>query len=346
MRLFASRRGRVRRHLRETFAWRKSELEVWHGVKFALDTCVPALGGLLMGQPALGFIGALAGSLFSFSDLPNPLGIRLMRLVEMTAAMLVFGVVGYFLGAHSPIFWGVLMALVFGAGWLQLVAHSYASPLRWGAIALVSTAGLPGATWSLAGMVLVAGGVNALTRSAGDRFFHEAAPVVPPVADVGERSRRQKIRFCFAYALAAVMALVIGQSRGLTHPMWITTTTLLVMQPDALTSFDRIIQRVSGTALGVGAAAGTVALFHSEWPLFGAIVVLSYALPYAATRNYWLQTTLFSWLILVLYDFASTTHFSSHLLGERLLDVTIGCLIACGAIALAFAPLRKPGSRV
>ncbi len=337
----SSRPGRVRQHLRETFVWRESELEIWHGVKFALDTAVPTLAGLVLGQPAWGFIGALAGSLFSFSDSTDPLSIRLLRLTEMTAAMLLAGVLGYFLGAHSPFFWGLLLSLVFGAGWLQLISHSFASPLRWGAIALVSTAGLPGATWSLAGMVVFAAIVGAATRFIGDRFFPEAAPVVPPASGIGERSRLQRVRFCAVYALAAIVALLVGQQRGLTHPMWITTTTLLVMQPDAWSSVERIIQRVLGTLLGVVAAAITVALFHSVWGLFVAITVLSYALPYAATRNYWLQTALFAWLILALYDFASLSHFNPSLLGERLLDVTLGCLIAFGAILLAFVPLPR-----
>lgn len=336
----------MRRSLRETFAWRESELEVWHGVKFALDTAIPTLGGLLLGQPELGFIGALAGSLFSFSDAPGALSTRLLLLLEMTGAMLIFGVLGFFLGAHSPLFWAILLGLVFGAGWLQLIAHSFSSPLRWGAIALVSTAGLPGATWSLAGMVIFAALVSATTRFTGDRFFPEAAPVVPVATDAEERSRLQRIRFCVLYALAAMVALVVGQWRGLTHPMWITTTVLLVMQPAACSSVERIIQRAFGTVLGVGAAAVTVTLFHSVWGLFVAIVVLSYVLPYAATRNYWLQTALFSWLILVLYDFASLSHFNPHLLGERLLDVTIGCLIALGAIVLAFVPLSKSRLRV
>lgn len=336
----------MRHRLRETFVWRESELEVWHGVKFALDTAVPTLGGLLLGQPELGFIGALAGSLFSFSDSTDPLAIRLLRLLEIVVAMLGFGILGFFLGAHSPLFWGLLTALVFGAGWLQLISHGYASPLRWGAIALVSTAGLPGATWALAGMVIFAAAVGVATRFIGDRFFPEAAPVIPPADEVAERSRFQRIRFCVMYALAATLALVIGQSRGLTHPMWITTTTLLVMQPAAWTSVERIIQRVLGTVLGVVAAAVTVALFQSVWALFAIIVVLSYALPYAATRNYLLQTALFAWLILVLYDFASVSNFNQHLLGERLVDVTLGCVIAFVATALAFVPLPKPRVRV
>lgn len=81
------------------------------------------------------------------------------------------------------------------------------------------------------------------------------------------------------------------------------------------------------------------------WGLFFAVVVLGFILPHAATRNYWLQSALFAWLILVLYDFASTAHFNSHLPGERVVDVALGCAIALVATTAAFAPFFTPKAR-
>lgn len=341
-----SQRHRFRHHLRETFGWRESDLGIWQGAKFTLDTCVPALAGLLLGQPELGFIGALAGSLFSFSDVPGTLSSRWLRLVQITVAMILFGILGFVIGAKSPLFWVTLLGLVCGASWLQLASHPVASPVRWGAIALISTAGLPSATWSLAWMVLFAALINAVTVFVGSQAFPDAAPFVQPVKEVDPRSLVARVRFCIVCALAAVTALLIGQARGVTHPMWITTTVLLVMQPDARSSLTRILQRSWGTLLGVVAAALTVGLFHSAWPLFFAIVVLSYTLPHASVRNYWLQTALFAWLILILYEFASVTHFNRHLIGERLLDVSIGCAIAFVATVFAFTHIRKSTSHL
>ncbi len=77
----------------------------------------------------------------------------------------------------------------------------------------------------------------------------------------------------------------------------------------------------------------------------GACFVLGFILPHAATLNYWLQSALFAWLILVLYDLASTAHFNSHLLGERVVDVALGCAIALVATTAAFAPFSTPKAR-
>ena len=333
------RPARLGHHVRQTFAFRPNELSAWQGARFAVDIGVPALVGLLIQKPELGFIGALAGSFLALGDTSTPLPDQLRRLLQMFLAIVSLGVWGVLVGAHSMLFWVSLVGLSFATAALQLSNHAGASPIRFGAISLVSTAFLPGASWSLVGMVSFAALVGAATRVFEARFFPESAPILPLLTSDRTFSLPQTLRFCSVFALAVALSLLIGERRGATHPMWIATTVLLVLQNDWRSSLARLVQRVTGTAIGVGAAAATIALFHSSWGLFAAVVALGFVLPFAATRNYWLQSALYAWLILVLYDFASTAHFNPLLLGERILDVAVGCAIGLVATVAAFVPL-------
>ena len=49
---------------------------------------------------------------------------------------------------------------------------------------------------------------------------------MPPSREVEPRPLVARIRFCAIYSVAALVALLVGEARGVTHPMWITTTVL------------------------------------------------------------------------------------------------------------------------
>ena len=330
------------RHFREIFGWRESELSAWHGIEFIFAIVVPLLVGWAIHQPSLGFIGALAGLLFGLGDSGDPLPKRLFKLAQTAASVLVLGTIGARVGGNSLAFWTILAVLLFATAALSLSSHPFAAPLRLGAIALASVAGLPSPGFSLVEMVLFAALLSAATRWFDHRMFPSAKGIVPPSDPFPPLSRAAGARFCACYALAVAAALWIGQTRGVSHPTWIATTVLLVMQPDARASIERIVQRGFGTFCGVAAAALTVAVFHSTPALLLAVTLLAYLTPHASARNYWLQSALIAWLILVLYDFALATQFNSHFLAERLSDVTLGCVLALLATLGAFAPIRKP----
>lgn len=331
--------NRLTSYAHETFKWRESRLNKWHSALYLINIGVPAVIAWSLGQPALVFIGALGGMLFSLSDSGGSLRERLLNLAYIVTLMLSFGIIGALISGDILLFWLAFLITNLFVGWLSVKSHPQLAAVRDGAIALVSVASLPSPDFSLAAMLICAAVVAACTRIIGCKFFPEAEIVLPKPVVREPLDGWNVPRFCVAFALATGAGMLLGQARGVSHPAWVVTTILLVMQPDVRSSVTRIIQRAFGTALGVAAAALTVTYLNSQPLIFLAVLCIACALPHAATRNYWLQSAFIAWLILVLYDFAAGAHLKSAVLTERIGDVLWGCLVAFGATTIAFFPL-------
>jgi len=323
----------------ETFKWRQSELDYWHSVVYLVNIGVPALIAWSFGQNQLAFVGALGGMIFSLSDSGGTLKARLSNLLIIVGFMLGFGIIGAIVSPHAVWFWLAFLISNLCVGWLSVKSHPLLVSARDGAIALVSVASLPSPDFSLALMLLCSAAVAACTRVVGHYFFPEAEVVLPKPPEREPLNGWNVPRFCVAYALATGAGMILGQARGLSHPAWVVTTILLVMQPDPRSSFTRIVQRAVGTMLGVGAAALTIFVLQTQLPIFLAVLFIACLLPHGATRNYSIQSAFIAWLVLVLYDFAAKAKIDPALLTERIGDVLWGCLLAFGATAVAFFPM-------
>lgn len=333
----------LRHATRQTLALKQSALSSWHSVVFGFNIGLPALVCWWGGEVRLGLIGALIGLLFSLSDSDGALADRMWLLVRATAMVLAFGLLGAHLGGYGGVFWVAFMGVVVGVGWLSLTGSSSASSFRYGALALLSTAGLPGLGVSALQILGLCVAVSALTRVVGHLLFPDAATVFAAATPKPAPELGLALRYCTVYAAAVAVALLIGQWRELERPTWVATTVLLVMQPDPQSSYQRVAQRIIGTCLGVLAATLVVGTLHSAVLLAVAVLAIAFVLPHGSTRNYWLHSALTAWLILVLYDFAvAGRDFDPHLLGERVKDVLIGCALTLVATVIAFPPRREP----
>ena len=146
------------------------------------------------------------------------------------------------------------------------------------------------------------------------------------------------IRYAVAYAAAAAASLWVGLTLEPARAIWVVTTTLLVMaQPDARASYRRIVERIAGTVLGVVAAWAISGLVHSEWLICAAIVMVAPLIPHHVGQRYWLHTALVALMILLAYDLVDL-HAGGigDLLTERLKDMLLGCAIALVGTAAAF----------
>lgn len=332
------------RQARRTFKLEPSDLTVWHSLFFLLTIGVPALAGPLVHDPGAGIAGAVAGLMFSLSDSEDPLPRRLFLLFRTTVMLLTCGTLGAVIGGYHGSFWLAFAALTFATGWMSLRASTWTAAFRNGSLALVAMAGAGGATWMTGGLVLLAAVLNVFTRYAGDRWFPDGPRrVLPALPDPEVPGGAAAVRFCLIYAATVALGLWIGELRGLSHPMWIATTVLLVMQPHAGVSYRRCVQRAFGTLAGVLGALIVVEAFHTVWLLAATTLLLALVLPHGSTRNYWVHSALVACLLMVLYDFAGAGHgVDAMLLTERVKDVLIGCALGLVATTFALTPHVRP----
>ncbi len=306
------------------------------GLLFLINIGAPMLVGTIRGQSQAALLGAVVGMLLAFADNDGPLSSRLRLLVIDAACLAAGGVVGHYSRDSTAVVWPVFIALTLAVG---LAARGGREPLiagRHGAMAFVVAAAIPTFSapemWYLAGSLVL----NAASRTADHQVFGtlprlRAAPLQMP------SGRGGWFRFALAFAGAATAALWLGGTLDPVHTIWVVTTTLVVMQPDARASFLRIVARITGTFAGVAAAWVITMTFHSAAILCGVILVIAPLIPHHVASRYWLHTALIALMVLLAYDLTELNSQSiAELLTERMKDILIGCAMALIGTAVAF----------
>lgn len=139
----------------------------------------------------------------------------------------------------------------------------------------------------------------------------------------------------FRHAVRLSLALMAGFGvLRLVHPQhgyWILLTTLLVCQPSYGATLSRMLQRVSGTVIGVLIGWATLRLLPAApWPLL--LIVLSGVVFFAARlRRYTLATASITVFVVLCFNQAGNGY---EVMWPRLLDTLIGAAIAALAIYL------------
>lgn len=333
-------------------AWfRVKQSHVRRGAGFLVGIGVPVIVAALAGQSRAALLGGVAGLVLSFADNEKGLLGRLGLLFGAAGCMAMGGAAGYLLSGTPAIFWPVFVAIVFGVG---MAARGGREPLmatRYGAVAFTSTAGLPAFDTYDAGLIVLALAAAALFRIADHLLF---GPL--PRSAAGPQPQRPAghigwIRFALAYAAASAVALWVGLTLEPLRAVWVVTTTLIVMQADARASYQRIVERITGTFAGVllawvivtlvakSAAVPAIAAagFSEPWALCILALIAAPFIPHHVGQRYWLHTALIALFILLMYGYAAPSiHELDTLLGERLKDMLLGCAIAIAGTAVAF----------
>ena len=146
-------------------------------------------------------------------------------------------------------------------------------------------------------------------------------------------TRRFTVRLMVCVGVAGVVSEVLPLQRS----YWVVLTVAIVLKPDFGSVFVRAVQRGIGTV--VGAVLGAViiaAVPYGPWLLlpFGLLAAL---LPYGRSRNFGLQATFLTPLVVVLIDLLAPGGW--RLAEDRLIDTLIGC-----AIVLLIGYAAWPGS--
>ena len=139
----------------------------------------------------------------------------------------------------------------------------------------------------------------------------------------------------FRHAVRLSLALMAGFGvLRLVHPQhgyWILLTTLLICQPSYGATLARMLQRVSGTVIGVVIGWAILRLLPAApWPLL--LIVLSGVVFFAARlRRYTLATASITVFVVLCFNQAGNGY---EVMWPRLLDTLIGAAIAALAIYL------------
>jgi Fusaric acid resistance protein-like len=299
---------------------------------------------VVLGQWQMALIGGITGMVLSFSDDDGALASRLAMLAMVTAAALAGGILGHFVGV-SALFWPLFLAAAFAAGWLYRSARGPQLAGRIFAISLSIIAGAPTMTVSRLELLASVVAVCVLARVI-DHLLFGPLPRGPAARSPGAPSTTaQWLAFALVYATCATLGFAIGFAIEPTRAIWVSITTLVVMQPDDARNYRRILERVAGTAVGVLAAFALTLALHTPDELAAAMLVVAALLPHQLGRRYWLFTALIALLVLLAYA-AATAAGTDHdtmtaLFVARLADVSLGAILALIGTAIVFPPWRK-----
>jgi len=140
---------------------------------------------------------------------------------------------------------------------------------------------------------------------------------------------RHAIRLTIAVVVANTFVEVTRLPRG----YWVVFSVAVILKPDYATLLRRGLSRVIGTALGASAAALFAAQFHPPHAVIAVVVLVVATLSYAVwAASFSVAIGLVSSLVLLMLSITTTNTIANA--GERLLDVTIGAIIAASAYLL------------
>jgi uncharacterized membrane protein YccC len=158
----------------------------------------------------------------------------------------------------------------------------------------------------------------------------DAAPSLRDALAPGSTELRHALRVALVATAAQVLATLLHLERS----YWVTITVILVLQPHAVATVRRGLQRVGGTVIG-----GIVGAVIARWvrpPLAGYAILFALATTAVAIRriNYAAFATLITPVFVLL---AETNAGAGHLTRVRILDTVLG-----GGLALVGALLLWP----
>jgi hypothetical protein len=309
---------------------------VRRGALFLINIGAPLVVGVIFGQSQAALAATIVGMLFSFADNDGPLCSRLRLLMLDAGCLAAGGIAGYFSRNNAAVHWPVFVTIMLAVG---VAARGGREPLLAGrhtAMAFTVAAAIP--TFSFLEFEYLLG---VLVLAAASRMVdHLIAGPLPrqPTPPLQLPSGRGGwLRFAFAFAGAATAALWTGGTLDPIHTIWVVTTTIVVLQPDARASYRRIVERIAGTFAGVFAAWMITMGSQSEAVVCAAILVVVPLIPHHLANRYWLHTALIALMVLLAYDLSELhSQGIAKLLSERLIDVLIGCAIALVGTAAAF----------
>lgn len=317
----------------QTISVNKSSLR--RGALFLIGIAGPALAGVVLHESAAAVVAAVFGLLLSFSDQDGPLSGR-YRILFLSAAGLIAGAVaGYLLRDYRIAFWIVFVLGAFAAGLANRYGRIPAMAARHACMALSVAFGVP-VVQPMELMFCAGTLVLVVVARALDHLLFGHLPQLRQPARTDPPDPSLWLRFALAYTAAAAVGLWIGIALDPERAAWVSTTVLVVMQPDARVSYRRIVSRIFGAFVGVIGAYAVAHVFTTPVLLLSVVLVVALLIPHHLPHRYWAHTALIAMMILLLYDLADAGALGRAVFAERLQDMLLGCTMALIGTAVAF----------
>ena len=299
-------------------AFPAAALAVWDlsaGICFALGTLPVALLGVpgpRRERPRLMLVGLLFATAYALGCVVG------QWPVVAVAALAAFAYEGIMLTARHPAarLLGLLVVPAFALGMNEPVPSGFALAALFAA----------GGAWAT--VVALLWTVPA-TPSAAAR---------PPQGATPDRQALQ--RYAIGFTAAATLGLALGFGLDLAHPAWAAAAAMFIMRPDAHLLASRAAGRVAATFAGVLLSALLVRRGLGEVALV-AIAVSAVAAIVATRASRWYVSSAGTGLVVLLMSGVSSADEFKLAFADRLLETTIGAVLAIGFGIAGPAALRS-----
>lgn len=154
--------------------------------------------------------------------------------------------------------------------------------------------------------------------------------------------KKESHRYAVTLAAVSCTGLLLAEFLSIEKGHWMVGTILIVMMPSRALSYQKSFQRVFGTFIGVLLAAIAITFGNDPVALILFSGIAAFLAPLGLIKNYWLGNVFIAALIMFFLELASSgvPHDQFVFARERIIDISIGCII--GAIGTLFAfPHRR-----
>ena len=321
---------------------------VRRGALFFVAIGLPVIFAVIRGDPRAAQLGAVLGLTLAFADNDKDLPRRLRLVIADGAGIGLGAAAGFFVHDTAFALWPLFVVVTFATGLSARRGRETLIVTRNAAMAFAVGGTMPAfdvrEIWFPLGVLAVV-----IVARVIDHGLFGPLPLVIVAPTQKPSGHGGWLRFACAYALAATMSMWIGSSLDPTRRFWIVITTLLVMLPDANASYRRIVERITGTFLGVVAAWAITVGSDSIVLISLAMLIVAPFIPHHIGNRYWLHTALVALVVMLAYDLTElgtqlpSAEGMADLLMERMRDILLGCAMALIGTVMAFPRDPKIG---
>lgn len=339
----------VRRTLRDAFALTPTPNPLRRTWDFGVSVAISTAMCFAVGQQTGASLAALTILFIYFLDFGGPPRHRAPTIFIGLLLVIGCGILGHLAAPFNAAQVGGVFVLSLLTGWTVNSGPRVLQIFRFGTVAFLVTTALPEIGLPDIAFIVLGAAVSFLVSSATDSQsgFSRRFQVGNLRRETHKlfRSPRRHRRFALTFGTVAALGLVLGQELGLSHPYWITVTTIFTMQPEAHIAFTRLFQRVTGTLVAVPVTLLLLSVAHQPLAMAACLVIAAFLFPVAFARNYLLASTVIVIFIIIAIGLGYASHtVALHLLWARMDETLVGAILAAVGILITYADRIRPHS--